>query len=473
MSGPAAGGRSVPLFHPFRLYVLYHLSLAIEPSVTVLASLFGLRADDKFNQDWHRGRRRWFASARFIRALERWHNVAALATALEPVFYRRLFGVVRYSGITTLRKHQRAVERHWRMVRQHLIKMPIEVIEEERRQIVFDADRLDDNPDLHLLIRLADHDLRERIRSGVGGAMVFLTMAETIRRGAERAFRKRLPEEDALSGSRSIRENAKKLLFGSTRVLDDDAAAREFLRHHNLHLGMRLRWYVEGQTEAALVRELLGRAGAPGIEVQTLHGSQFIQKNAVAFRERLREDKRLGVFSFISIDGDEPLTLKVIKQAAVDDLICGRVFVSNPDVELGNFDRDELTTILWGASVGTPAERETDLAQAVQSASSGEELVNAAKSALHPHLAALSKGEAWGQLLGSFAADHPTRGATRRPVVEAVHLALAFPRQSHDWTLREYRIDPLTLLPVKRSISRRTRARRAVTRAATSVRPHR
>lgn len=459
--GSSRARNAVPLFHPFRLYVLYHLTVGINPSLTVLASLFGLQADPDFNRDWHRRLRRWFASSRFLRALERWHHAATLATTLEPVFYRRLFSVVRYSGSTTLRAHQVAVERHWRAVRRNLLKMRVEQLEEIRRQIVFDAERLDNNTDLHVLIRLADHGLREGLRGKVGGATVFMSMAETIRRGAERAYRTTLPEEDAISGSQSLRENAKKLLFGSTRVLDNDTAAREFVRYHDLHVGVRLRWYVEGETEAALIRELLGRAGAPSIEIQNLHGGQFIQKNALAFRDHLREDKRLGVFSFISLDGDDALILKVISRAAADDLICGRVFVSRPDVELGNFGRDELKSVLWEArSVGTPARLERALEQAVECANSGKELIGAAKRALHPHLAAVEKGDAWGTLLGKFAADHPKREGKVRPVVEAVWLALAFPGQSHDWTLREYLIDPTTLLPVKRSLASRAKARR-------------
>ncbi len=453
---------AVPLFHPFRVYVLYHLTVAHSPNLTVIASLFGLGNDSEFNADWHRHRRRWFASSRFRRALERWHDAAALAIALEPVFYRQLFGVVRCSEMTTLAAHQSAVERHWRAVRKTLLRMRVESLEEIRRQIVFDANRLDDNTDLHMLIRLADHGLREGLKSEVGGAMLFWTMAETIRRGAEKAFRKELPEEDAVAGSRSLRENAKRVLFGNTRVLDNDAAAREFVRHHDLHVGLRVRWYVEGQTEAAIIRELLGRAGAPSIEIQNLHGGQFIQKHAVGFRERLQEDKRLGVFSFISVDGDEPLTLKVVRHAAADDLICGRVFVSDPDVELGNFDREELSGVLWAASVGAPAHRQRNLEQAVQAASSGRALLEAARSAVHPHLAAVDKGETWGTLLGKIASEHPKRAGALRPIVDAVRLALAFPRQSHDWTLREYLIDPTTLLPVKRPSAREDGARRAV-----------
>lgn len=458
---------AVPLFHPFRLYVLYHLTVGLTPNLTVLASLFGLQADAEFNQDWDRRRRRWFGSSRFLRALERWHDVAALAIVLEPVFYRRLFGVVRYSGTTTLQAHQRAVERHWRAVRRGLLTTRVEALEEIRRQIVFDAEELDDNTDLHILIRLADHGLREGLTGEVGGAMLFLTMAEMIRRGAEKAFRKELSEEDAVSGSLSLRENAKTLLFGSTRVLDDDAAAREFIRHHDLHVGLRVRWYVEGQTEAALIRALLGRAGAPSIEIQNLHGGQFIQKHALGFRERLQEDKRLGVFSFMSVDGDDPLTLKVVRQAAADDLICGRVFVADPDVELGNFDREELGRVLWAASTGAPGQRQRDLEQAVQTARSGKELLKAAKGAVHPHLAAVDKGETWGTLLGKFAAEHPTRGGTVRPIVDAVRLALAFSaRQPHDWTVREYVIDPTTLLPVKRQSTGKSKVRLAGKKAA-------
>jgi hypothetical protein len=462
--GSARSDRVVLLFHPFRFYVLYHVTLARQPSFTVMESLFGLQMDDEFNRDWNAARRRWFASSRFLHSLTRWHDVAGLAIALEPVFYAQLFGVFRHPGSITARAQQRAIDQHWSALRSHILPLKVETLEEVRRQLSFDAERLDGNTDLHVLIRLADSNLRERLRDAVGGATVLLTMAEMFRRAWERVHRSKLPEEDALVGSRAIRENAKKLLFGSTRILDDQKAAREFVRHHNLHVGVRVRWYVEGETETAIVQELLQGAGAAGIELVNLRG-QFIEKNAVAFRGYLQEDKRLGIFSFILIDGDTPANLRVLNRAAADDLICGRVFVSVPDVEFANFDCGELADVLWTArDPATPEGLRSTLDDAVASANSGKSLLQAAKNALHPYLEAADKGEAWGRSLGRLAAERPKRGDAFRPIYEAFRLAVMFPRQSHDWTMREYRIDPNSLLPVKRVVARRVAVRRTRSR---------
>lgn len=439
-------------FHPFRYYLLHRLSRALEPPIALLQPIFGPEHYLHFATEWLDSLKRWLSAARTLEAVERWHNLAELTIALEPVFYERLFGVRRASAGVSLAAKGRTVERYWRGLRPHLERVEIRDAEDARRELIFEARCLDTNTDLHVLIRLADAQLREQLKDQVGGATLLLTMAELIRRAVEEVRGVSLPEEDALAGSRALREHAKQRLFGSRRLLDDDRAAREFIRHHNLHPGVRLRWYVEGDTEAAIVRELLLTAGSAGIEVLNLRGA-FVQNRSLAFQDSLREDLRLGIFSFISLDGDKSENLRAVRRAAQDDLICGRVFISDPDVEMGNFSHRELAGALWAARAeGTPPALRKRLAAAIAKADSGKAVMRFAQHALHPHLSGADKGDAWGRRLAAIAAQKPfRRGRTLRPIAEAVRLAVAFPRQSHDWTLREYRIDPTTLQPVKRA----------------------
>src|SRR5581483_128330 len=90
----------------------------------------------------------------------------------------------------------------------------------------------------------SNEKLRLNLEGGLGGAMLFRTMAEFLRRAIEKVFATQLPEED------EWRDTAKEKLFGSSRLFDGDRnAAHELLRQRGLGYGPRLRWYVEGQTE--------------------------------------------------------------------------------------------------------------------------------------------------------------------------------------------------------------------------------
>jgi hypothetical protein len=447
-----------PLFHPFRCYVLYHLEQTLRPGVSRMQPLYRITAYSELVSLWLNSWQQRSGTPEFLRAIGRWHDIAELAIAIEPRFYERLFGVFRRPANVSESARREEIARHWRQVRRHLRHVPLEVIETVRNELCFEAQRLDPNRDVHLLLRLASRDLRGKLQGHLGGAMVLLTMAELIRRAVEDVRRIQLPEEDEVGGGGGLRPNAKRQLFGATRILDDQGAAREFLRHHALHVGVRVRWYVEGDTEAAAIREILSHFASSGIEVLNLRG-RVVQGTALAFHESLEEDLGSGVFSFVSLDGDLRNNVRWVQQAVRRDLVCGRIFIARPDFEFGNFDQRELPEVAWAmmAEPGAPQSMRQTLVDAVAETRNIGGFTSAIRRALPPGLNDLRKGEEWGRRLAALAVEVPQRrDGSLRPLVDAVRLALMFARfQMHQWTLDEYRLDPVTFEPVRRTEAER------------------
>ena len=96
----------------------------------------------------------------------------------------------------------------------------------------------------------------------------------------------------------------KKRMYGANRLLDADRSVKDqFIRKIGLDYGVRLRWYVEGDTEYYALESILGQFGAVELinlrgQVVASHGKGF------SFRGDLRNDLKAKRYSFVSIDND-------------------------------------------------------------------------------------------------------------------------------------------------------------------------
>jgi hypothetical protein len=238
------------------------------------------------------------------------------------------------------------------------------------------------------------------------------------------------------------------------------SAAKEYLRQHGLDYGVRVRWYVEGDTEYYGLEHILSDYTA--IELINLKGhvAQSGGKG-VAFRDSLRNDLKAHVFSIISIDGDNHDYRRVLQKAAEANEICGMFFVSEPDFEFSNFSLPELEEILWKIAMEknlngrTLSDTDRHLLQtAISGVKSGKELINAAKGAI-PELTQLEKGGLWGVELMKFAVENPqirvenSLPTKTRPVIDALDTALRAVDANYLATISGYRVDPKTGRPVK------------------------
>jgi hypothetical protein len=449
------------LFHPFRYYILYHFNRALGLHISKM---------QMFNQEgytrlleWNLSSfNHWSVSEQFVSRIKLWNDTASLCIVTEPCTYMHIFHYIRYDP-SEVEDHQAGAEeieqhiaRYWNGVNDLYHQIGTARLEELRVELCIDTQMLDSNRWIHTMVCLGDSDLRLKLQGHLGGALILRTMAETVRRATEKAFNTMLREEDE-RGFGMVPENVKKELYGSNRLLDgDEGAAREFMRQYKWHYGLRVRFYVEGATESEALRYAFQTIGAKFIEVINLGGAVAQKRGkGVAFRENLRSDLDMQIFSMVLIDGDRSDFVSAVKQAARNDEFCGSFYISSQDFEFANFELDELEEILWEialedtGNLPTEEDRHT-LHEAIKNVTNAEDLEKQARKAL-PQLAHFSKGERWGRRLIDFAGEHPFRQGKQRQVVEAIQMAVRSKKANYQFSRRDYKVDENTGQLVKRT----------------------
>ncbi len=443
-------------FHPFRYYIMYHidrvLKLRANP-MQMLRSAYLPKVVDLlvsfFNQ--------WSSEPNSLRRIDYWNNEAALAIAIEPYAYQKVFNRLRYSSLLGFGGQRERITKHFANLMEPYCAVGIEKIESIRQDLCANAEMLDPNKRLHIMIRLMKAEERLKLKGRIGGCILLLTMAEMLRRVAEDVFNVQLPEEDE-KGFGWTPPNSKKRIYGSNRILDGDRRiANEFMRQFGLDYGVRVRCYVEGDTEYGALESVLDQYGA--IDLVNLAGS-VVQKRGkgVGFRESLRSDLNNGIFSIVVIDGDRADNIRAVRKAAEDDAICGMFFISEPDFEFANFTRSELEEILWDKlnerGVSDPSSRQK-LKEIVTGTKSGKEILYAAKKEF-PELYHVDKGRSWGKILMDYAGKHPempdqqTQNKKTRPILEIVQVTVLGLSANYISSRSSQRVDPRTGRPVPR-----------------------
>jgi len=301
---------------------------------------------------------------------------------------------------------------------------------------------------VHVLLRLMSRHERLKLRSALGGCMQFLCMAEIIRRAAEDALDQNLPEEDEL-GFGSWMLGARKSIYGSERVLDSTRETRrEFLTTMGLDYGVKVRCYVEGETELGALISAVGEAA--GTEFVNLRGQVLERRGkGLSFAASLKNDRKSHIFSVVVLDADREDYTRAVKKAATDGTFFGRFFISSPDFEFANFAVGELIGVLLDL-----AGREHDqvlgrdeIMSVVAETKSGKQFFEALKQA---GIQEIAKSEAWGAALMNYGVqhqelpqDHKKAGETR-PVIEVARLLVNARDVGYLQSLETYKVDPDT-----------------------------
>lgn len=207
--------------------------------------------------------------------------------------------------------------------------------------------------------------------------------------------------------------------------------------------GVKVRCYVEGDTELGAMRAALGSVG--GIDFINLRG-EFSARGGrgLAFRDSLIADDRSHTFSFIVLDGDSKDTLRVVGSAARDDLFCGRFLVSKPDIEFGNFTTVELCDVVekYREEQGEPISERTNLLDHLAGARSGKELFQRLR-ALGAEYSSLAKGASWGACLMEYALSNPMGSDNSlRPLMQLVQMMFRARTSKYQVSRKKYRTDP-------------------------------
>ena len=418
-----------PLFHPFRCLVLAHLWRQFEAGFHPLQFLINAHGASRILEFHRRSIQVITSKVEFLEGIERLSAIVDIAVAIEPFALPAIRGSVRFSD-GSLQAHERAVRSYWRSARRRISPVGLDSIEAMRRELCIHSELVDHNHDLLTVLRLMSDSQRQRLRGGLAGAMLLRSMAEVLRRGAESVFAAPLPEEDEI-GFGQYFPGMKEKLYGSERLLDGNrAVAEQFLRSRGLDYGVRVRWYVEGETEFGALSSALESVHA--IDLVNLRGA-VVEKGgkSVAFRDSLRADVRTRTFSMVSVDADRQDVVRVVKQAERNGEICGKVFFQQPDFEFANFTLEELQEALlrMARQAGIPPASRRKIRPLTRDAKSGSELWGA----LHKRLGApagFSKGAEWGRVLIELAYERPSAPPPiassdgRRPMLEAINAAL-------------------------------------------------
>ncbi len=444
-------------FHPFRFYVLYRIDRILSLNICPMQMLVSVGDYPKVLGRIISDFQKWSADPEFLNHVCKWNEITTLCVATEPCVYERIFKMLKSSPWVGFSEQRRRIQEHWKELAKYYQKAGLKALEDFRQDLCANAKFLDPNKEVHMILRLMTGRYRENVKGELGGALQLLTMAETLRLASEDVFGKQLREEDELGfGHKS--SWMKKELYGSSRIIDAGSrVANEYLRQFGLDYGVRLRWYVEGDTEYGALNSVIGQYSA--IELVNLKGSVIEKRRkGVSFRDSLRNDLKAGIFSFVSIDTDNENYVRVLRKSAECDEICGEIYLADPDIEFANFTLPELEEIIWEIAVenGAKTSIRNEFHQAISGAKSGEELWKRARKAV-PELQNSGKGIYWGEKLMEFALENPEFDedvmdeSKTRPLVEALNAAFRSVHADYHLTRREYQIDPSSLRLVKRT----------------------
>ncbi len=423
------------LFHPFRLFVFYKIK---EIAKSVLCSFTLYSSTDNYQKyfEWDVKYFDKFTSREdFQNEIANWNDIVSLAVAAEPIAFRKLFGfyTIRYSlPFERTEKNEQlfydSIQTHENEFKELLEKFNISQIKEIISEICVDVECIEPNSDILMLLRLMKGKYRlEQLKGNLGLVTYILTMAEVIRRVAEVVFEVILPEEDEFSFC-GDEASYKEYFYGSPRLLDSVNAKTQFVRELGLDYNLRLRWYVEGQTEFFALQSYLGNNTA--IEVINLKGEVVAGKGkGVAFRENLLNDISRSIYSWVSLDGDVSDNCRVVKKAVENGEMFGSFFFSNPDFEFENFSLDELVETVWEIAVenGAEGEDKANLIESTKSATNGAEFERLVRKSI-PSLNRFSKGKDWGERLMRLSKSNPEKliedgKLQMRKILEAIRLA--------------------------------------------------
>ena len=434
-----------------------YLSGVLRPKISPIQEILYSAGSIQMLEKWQRWFSEYTSSQEFLDNIKYHEEVVKLCIATEPCTYQLLFSTVRRSMLVSEETQQAQINDYCERLTNHYKQLSLEPVVEASKKLCIAAEILDPNKAVHGILRLTRGEKRIRqIREKLGGAILLLTMVEMLRRFSEQTFNVKLPEEDEL-GFGYYPQGVKENIYDANRLYDGNRrSANLFLREWGLDYGVRLRWYVEGDTELGALEWMFSNNHS--IELINLRG-QVAERagKGLTFRENLLNDLRAQIFSLVTIDSDVSANVRVVRKAAENDEICGGFVVSDPNFEEMNFALPELREIVWNIAVenGATVEQRAVFENATNHAQSFSDLLNSARRAL-PILNQEGKGRKWGARLMQYAWSHrslPTTGTDEtktRPIIEAVLAGLRARSSSYLHTRRDNKVDPITGKLVRR-----------------------
>ena len=435
------------LFHPFRMYMLYHIARVFKLHISAMQYLSNPSGFDFLIRHHIDFLNKWSAEKQSTDRLEHWNRTTELAIVLEPTSYAAVFQGLHWrypdSEDTVWAKLQERNDK----VRQFISAVPEGYIKDIRAELCRDAEILDQNKILHVVIRLMSRQERLKLRGSLGGCMQFLYMSEIIRRAAEDAWGRDLPEEDELGFGQWI-NGARKLYYGTERILDSSIVTRrQLMTSLGLDYGVQVRCYVEGATEFGAMTSAVGEFG--GIEFINLQGRFVERGKGLGFTASLKNDLKSHIFSIVVLDQDRDDNIRALKRAVTSDVFFGRFFILTPDFEFANFTVEEMLDVSLNLAgrdrVDVPVR--DDILPAIAVVKSSTEFFQVLKQ---NGLSEINKGESWGAALMSYALLHPEwpqghkKVGETRPIIEIARFVVNARSGGYIRTIETFKVDPDT-----------------------------
>jgi len=440
------------MFHPFRLLPLMQV---LEMMSWRLSRTSLLHGDGvvKYAGDHVTHFEEWIKGPRFLELLNWWNGIADLAILLEPIYWPSI--TWRTSGRIMIRAGEDPASEEGIQFREYkdkvlalLASIPKHEVAHAHMELRQEAAKLDNNHELYLILRASNWHKREGIEGQLGCAMWFRHIAEVLRHGFDELYEDRLVHEDEAFGH--WYKGAREWVYGSEYPLENVAEmTRRILPHWGITSSPRVRFYVEGETEAgALEAGLEGLLGY-GVEVVNLRAQGW----STWLRQELQNDVAAKRLSLFMLDDDQvdglPETearkrqdaIRSLRAHARDGLIVGVVFVNSPDLELGCFTLDELVQAIayYEDAVGITGLEPLD-ASVFAGVRTGRELE---ERYCQVRTARSLKGKSWGAALMRVAFE--ASDGESNPLVHAWACAARGVSTDHEVQQTRSPIDPDTL----------------------------
>lgn len=435
-------------FHPFRLYVLYHVERVFESMTASIQYLDKASGIVNLAELHVKHLNDWTSTENFCALFDRWNQLAELAIVLEPLAYADVYGTIRWRFPSTPQTLEAELDAMAEQFKPLVQAIGADVASRARESLVQAAEIMDGNRSLHVLLRLMPGRERLKLRSTLGACMHFSSMAEVIRRAFERLLNCELPEEDEI-GFGQWMEGARNSLYGTDRIFDATRTVRRnYITVMGLDFGVKVRCYVEGETEFGALAAAVGDTG--GIDFVNLRGQVAERRGkGLAFADSLKNDQALQIFSVVVLDEDCTDNVRALRAAATTGNFFGRFFISSPDFEFANFTSTELLQIALDLSERNAAAfpEGCEGYRALIATNSGKAFMQAFKKHGGEDI---SKSEAWGQALMRRAiaaprlpSDHPSAGQ-ERPVVTTAKMLINARQAGYAASASGAAVDPAT-----------------------------
>ncbi len=386
-------------FYETRLYVFYHIKRILKQNINFLQILNNDAGFEKLNKlhiDFYNN---WIIKNETEELFKYWNMLSTLCNIIEPITHQIINNRITWDAFnsnyeTTLQ----AIEKYKLQLLPFINHIGEDNMIYYMNEITSDSESLDKNKYLHIIIRLMKYDERKKIADKIGASMLLFNMAEILRRGLELATNKKYDEEDERGFGQVFKETKFKIQ-GGDRVLDNDRSIKnQFLRRFGLDYNIRVRVYVEGETEYSALKDYF--KAEYSIEIINLKG-RFKQ-----IREFLRIDTNSKIFSIVVLDGDRKDNIRTLEQALKADELCGGYLISSPDFEIENFGED-LPQIIFNLQRDKLISL-SEIEKATIGFQSGKDFFDKLKS-FSNQFYNINKGEQWGQNLMNFAIKNNTK----------------------------------------------------------------